>query len=107
MSKVWAKSSNGPDWVDIESLMRAIGVLHSGNVNVRLLPDGIGSSGGMKVSAAIRFDVLPGSSVPPVVFVEDVFPSANCATIEGCVFGLLYRLDFAISQVYKNEKLWN
>lgn len=102
----WAKSTNGPDWTDICTLMRAIGALHSGVVSVQCSPDGIGSDTGLVLRAVIRLDVLPGSSLPKKVDVQEVWPNRESATVEGAVFRLLYTLDFEISKVYKNEALW-
>jgi len=102
----WEKSTNGPDWIDVEMLMRAIGGLHSGHVAVIVSPDGIGSSGGVDVAASMLFDVLPGSSLPASVAVHKRWPCATHATLAAHAFSLLHELDFEISKVYKNESIW-
>ena len=102
----WEKSTNGPDWIDVEMLMRAIGGLHSGHVAVIISPDGIGSSGGVDVAASMLFDVLPGSSLPASVAVHKSWPCATHKTLASHAFSLLHDLDFEISKVYKNESLW-
>jgi hypothetical protein len=100
------KPSNGPDLTDVETLMRAIGSLHTGTVGVVFSPRGIGSSGGVEVSCAMNFDVLPGSALPPVVMVTSQWPCADGHDFWSHVFDGLYKLDFEISKVYKNEDLW-
>ena len=105
--RLWAKSTNGPDWTDIEMMLRAMGALHSGSAGLTLLPDGIGSSGGLSVAASMMFDVLPGSSIPPCVSVVKRWPCAQHATLEGHCFALLHELDFKISQVYEQKELWS
>lgn len=102
----WEKSTNGPDWTDVEMLMRAIEGLHSAHVAIVLSPDGIGSSGGIDVGASCLFDVLPGSSLPESVVVHKVWPCSMHATLAGHVFATLHELDYAISKVYSNESLW-
>ena len=102
----WEKSTNGPDWIDVEMLMRAIGGLHSGHVAVIVSPDGIGSSGGVDVAASMLFDVLPGSSLPASVAVHKRWPCDTHKTLAAHAFSLLHELDFEISKVYKNESIW-
>jgi|SRR5215207_4391619 len=100
------KSTIGPDWIDIETMSRAMSALHSGHVGVTILPRGIGASGGLSISCSIMFDVLPGSSLPPVVSTESSWPCNEHLTVESHIFAGLHRLDFEISKVYKNEDLW-
>ncbi len=104
--KGWEKSTNGPDWIDVEMLMRAIGGLHSGHVGLIVSPDGIGSSGGVVVVASMLFDVLPGSSLPEHVAVHKNWPCNTHKTLAAHTFALLHELDYEISKVYKNESLW-
>jgi hypothetical protein len=99
-------SSNGPDWTDVEMLMRAIGTLHSGGVGLTLLPRGTGSTGGISVGASIMFDVLPGSSIPEGLTVTGDWPCADHSTFEGHCFFPLHQLDFEIGETYKQEILW-
>ena len=101
------KSSNGPGWIDVETMMRAMSALHTGHVGLTVLPRGIGSSGGMSTSASIMFDVLPGSSIPPCVSVIKNWPCAAHSTFAGHCFALLHELDFEISKVYSSSTLWD
>jgi len=102
----WEKPTNGPDWIDVESLMRAIGTLHSGHVALIVSPRGTGSSGGVDVAASIILDVLPGSALPASVVVDSPWPCSTSKTLAAHGFKLLHELDFAISKVYQNESLW-
>jgi hypothetical protein len=102
----WEKSTNGPDWIDVEMLMRAIGGLHTGEVAVVVSPAGTGSSGGVDVAASMLFDVLPGSSLPASVVVHKIWPCATHKTLAAHAFALLHDLDYEISKVYKQESLW-
>jgi hypothetical protein len=104
--KVWAKSTNGPDVTDVESLMRAIGGLHSAHVAVTLSPSGIGSTGGVKLLLTASFDVLPGSSVARMIQAESEWPCAEGHDIWAHIFEGLYQLDFQIGEAYQNEALW-
>jgi hypothetical protein len=100
------KSSNGPDWTDVEMMMRAIGSLHTGQVGVTILPQGIGGSGGLSVAASIMFDVLPGSAISGCVSSIGLWPCSAHKSLDAHCFALLHELDFKIGQTYQNGKLW-
>lgn len=102
----WEKSTAGPDWIDVMSLMSAIGALHSGHVEVKEYVVGTGLATTVMVQAAIFLDVLPGSALPSVVKAEAEFPCDKHDTFAAHVFSLLYDLDYRISQVYQQESLW-
>jgi hypothetical protein len=104
--KPWAKSSSGPDEIDVETMMRALGALHSGHVGLMFSPLGTGSIGGVLVTAVMTFDVLPGSSLPAAVTAEGKYPCSECKTFWGHVFSVLHGLDYQIGRVYQNETLW-
>lgn len=100
------KHSNGPDWTDVETMMRSIGSLHSGECGLTVLPRGIGAIGGVSVGASIMFHVLPGSRLPPSVSVIKDWPCSSHKDLASHCFALLHELDFAISKVYENKVLW-
>ena len=104
--KGWEEPTTGPDWVDCESLMRAISALHSGHVAVIVSPRGTGATGGVDVAASMIFDVLPGSQLPATVAVNKGWPCSTHKTLAAHAFSLLHALDFEISKVYENESLW-
>jgi hypothetical protein len=102
----WEEPTNGPDWIDVEVMMRALNALHSGKAGLTFLPRGIGSSGGLETGASFMFDVLPGSSIDPCTTVIKNWPCTQHKTLAAHCFALLHELDFAISEMYKNEALW-
>lgn len=104
--KQWAKSANGPDWMDCEMMLRSLSALHSASVGLTLLPRGIGATGGLSVGANCIFDVLPGSALPGCVSVTKDWPCSQHADLASHCFALLHELDYEISKVYKNERLW-
>jgi hypothetical protein len=100
------KSMSGPDWTDVEMMMRAMSALHSGHVGFTVLPHGIGSSGGLSVMCQIAMDVLPGSSIPAQIGTESTWPCNSHASLAAHVYAGLHKLDFEISKVYNQESLW-
>jgi len=102
----WEEPSTGPDWIDVESLMRAIGALHSAHVAVIVSPSGTGFSGGVEVAASAIFERLAGSSLPSNVAVNKAWPCNTHKALAAHAFSLLHELDFEISKVYENAKLW-
>jgi hypothetical protein len=104
--KEWAKSTNGPDWTDLEAMMRAMQALHSGHVALIVSPNGTGFGTGVDIAASMLFERLPGSSLPEGVGCHVGWPNRTSATLEGACYKLLHELDYAISQVYQQESLW-
>lgn len=102
----WEEPTTGPDWTDVEMLMRAIGAIHSAHVAVVVSPSGTGSSGGVDVAASALFELLPGSALPPTVQVGKRWPCTTHRTLAAHAFSLLHELDYEIGKVYKNEALW-
>lgn len=102
----WAKSSNGPDWTDIETMMRALEALHGAHVALIVSPAGTGSTGGVDIAASALFERLPGSSLPEGVACHRQWPHDGNATLDGAAYRLLHELDYAISQVYQQENLF-
>lgn len=100
------KSTNGPDLIDCEAMMRAIGAVHSGHVELRLRPTGTGLGTGVSIQAIMNFDVLPGSSLPAQIVSESDWPCGVCGSFWGHVFNGLYALDFKIGEVYEQSELW-
>lgn len=102
----WENSVNAPDWTDVESLMRAIGGIHEGQVGCLVSPAGIGFNGGLHVVVSAAFDVLPGSSLPAFVDIEAPWPCDKHATLTAHIFSLLYDLDSAIGKAYMQKELF-
>lgn len=102
----WQESATSPDWLDVETMQRAIGTLHSGRVECLVSPLGIGGTGGLQTCVRIVFDRLPGSSLPVEVKVERGWPCNEHAALSAHVYALLYDLDYQISKVYEQRELW-
>lgn len=101
------KYSSGPDEKDVETMMRAMGALHSGVVTLTVSPDGIGSNTGLKMTAMMHFNVLPGSSLPATVVHDSRYPCQNCASFWGHAFNALYGLDALVGKAYEQTELWS
>lgn len=99
-------NSVGPDWTDVEMMLRSLSALHSGRAGFTVLPVGTGATGGLSVACSMMFDVLPGSSLPEIVNTVSDWPCNSHATMAAHVFAGLHALDFEISKVYSNESLW-
>lgn len=102
----WENSTNSPDWVDVQGMMRAIQAVHSGRIEIVVSPLGTGFGSGVDVHCRMLFDVLPGSQVPPVVEVNRPWPCNEHKSMASHVYSLIYELDFQISKVYNQEGLW-
>lgn len=105
-SKQWAVSSNGPDAMDVETFMRAMGALHSGVVTLAFGPVGIGPNGGLLTTAEMAFAVLPGSQLPAVVGATSHWPCNQCKSFMGHLYHLLHGLDVEVQKVYEQSELW-
>jgi hypothetical protein len=100
------KSSIGPDWIDVEMMLRAMSSLHSASVGITVLPRGIGATGGLSVGANCIFAVLPGSALPACVSVTKDWPCTQHADLASHCFALLHDLDYQISKTYNQAALW-
>jgi hypothetical protein len=102
----WEEPTTGPDWMDVEGMMRALQVFHTGTVEVILSPRGIGGSGGLTTTCTMYFDVLPGSSLPQAVHAVGAWPCQDHSTLAAHIYAGLYDLDVNVAGVYKQEELW-
>lgn len=101
----WVKSTNGPDWTDLEAMMRALEGLHGGAVVLSVSTVGIGASGGLAWSAVHSLETLGEHVTHSGVGVDGLWPCTDCATMEGLLYQLLWRLDFAIGANYQQQKI--
>lgn len=106
MSKEWAKSSNGPDWVDIRVFMKELMVLHSCQVYLEVMP-GTTVTGPELRCVLTAVSNAPGSDLR--VCEEAVarsWPNSQAKSMEGTVYGLCVALDNRLlSKWWKQEKL--
>lgn len=103
--KQWAKSGNGPDWVDIEAALRAIDGIHLGKTGVLISPRGTGATGGLHLIISTVWDVLEGSSQLAGVDSDSEWPCPEGCTLEGHILGGIYAHDFAIGAAYQQRFL--
>jgi hypothetical protein len=101
----WAQSTNGPDWTDIEAMMRALESVHTGEVVLTVSTVGIGATGGMALSAHHVLATLGEDATHTGCGVDTLWPNRQHTTLEAAVYELLYRLDFAIGDHYQQEKI--
>jgi hypothetical protein len=104
--KEWREHSNGPDILDVNAMMAAIGTLHSAHVALILSPAGTGSPTSVDLAMSALFDLLPGSSLPGGVAAHATYPSKDGESLMGLAYKLCWQLDEEISKVYKQESLW-
>lgn len=104
--KEWRESANGPDVMDVATMMGAIGSLHSAHVALIVSPGETGSPTPVDLALSALFDVLPGSSLPAGVGVHSSYPNKQGTSFWGEVYRLCWMLDEEISKVYKQESLW-
>jgi len=104
--KEWRESSDGPDIMDVMTMIGALEALHSAHVALIVSPHGTGSGIGADINLNAIFEVLPGSSLPAGVGVGIEYPGKYGESFWGMVYSLCWKLDEEISKVYKNESLW-
>lgn len=100
------KSTTGPDEIDVLAMMTAMQALHSGRVEFVVSLGGPGFSITANTELRMRFDVLPGSALPPEVVVSKPWPCPDHRTLLAHLYAGLYELDYQISRVYRQETLW-
>lgn len=105
MTKRWAKSTNGPDEIDVMAMMKAIAAVHDGRVELRVRSEGTGFTPSVVTTWKASFDVLAGSRLPVEVVVENPYPCADHPTLMAHLYDGLYRLDAAIQRAYENLPL--
>lgn len=104
--KKWRESTNGPDCLDVMTILQAIGTLHSGHVALIVSPAGDGSPTSVDIAASILLDVLPGSALPAAIGSHASWPNKSGSSFWGECYKLAWVLDEEISRVYKQESLW-
>lgn len=103
--KGWEKSTNGPDWMDVESALRAIDGIHSGVTTVTISTLGTGSSGGLQLEIITRWPNVPGAEGVSEVSSKSSWPCSECSTLVGHLMGGIYRHDFNIGEAYVQKRL--
>jgi len=101
MGKSWRRI----DGIDIAAMLIAIQTVHAGRVELSVLPDGLGFGPSVMVKLTATFDVVPGSSLPTTVVVENAWPCKEHDDLLAHMYDGLYRLDAAIQTAYEQAKL--
>lgn len=96
---------SGPDWIDVEALLRAIDALHGGKTGLLISAEGIGGGTGLRTEVYTVLELLPGSDQVVEVKTESVWPCGSGATLVNHIFQGLYRHDYEVCQAYRQEKL--
>lgn len=97
--------TNGPDLIDVETMMRAIEALHGGAVKLAISPAGIGPSGGMAVVLSYSTAALGVAGLSEDLVVTNRWPCPIHKDMWACIFEGLYRLDAAIGRNYTQRTL--
>jgi len=92
---------SGPDWIDLEALMRAIDSMHGGKTGLLISAEGIGGGTGLRVEIYTVFDALPGSVQLGEVKSVSVWPCGSDHGLVDHVFQGLYKHDREIGQQYR------
>jgi len=85
--------------MDVEMALRAVAELYSGTTMVTILPEGNGSSGGMKVAITTSWTVLPGSLLPDTVVTARLSKAYDGVSLPAFVLGGIYEHENAVERV--------
>jgi hypothetical protein len=96
---LWAKSSSGPDWVDIEATMRAVGKLHAGVVSLTILPCGTGATGGFRIVTTYAESIDAVQGPDDITCLETEWPCREGCTFAGHCYAQLIALDFQLEMM--------
>lgn len=100
-----ASYSNGPDVMDLEVAMRAVGALHSGEVKVTITPHTGSVSGGLHIDLCMSLTVLPGSSLPKEVHAWSEWPCPGCKDFVQHLYAGVVALDWEMEKAYNQLPL--
>jgi hypothetical protein len=99
------KLTSGPDWMDIEIMMRAIDGIHNGRTHLVISAAGAGATGGLQLEWRTTFDALPGGRQFKEVVSKSEYPCKQCANLTAHLFGGLYHHDANIGRAYEQAQL--
>lgn len=100
-AKRWDASSNGPDWMDVFMMMKAIEAMHGVVVTVGLAASLHDGAGGFSTIAAMQVDREASVLGSPIVALSAEYPCGTHRDLVHCVFAGLYQLDEELGR-----KLW-
>jgi hypothetical protein len=102
-----ARSTNGPDWVDVCLFLLALDSMHGCKTVVTISTLGLLASETASVAILSVWDTLPGSQEPLMVATERKLISKELQDLPALVYNGLYAHDHSISQAYQQGKLTN
>jgi hypothetical protein len=106
VSKMWRRSSNGPDWTDIRVMMKELMVLHQCQCYLEMFPGGAREGPSMRIVATFVSNA-PGSDLKSCEeAVSSEWPNNRGLGMESEVFGLLHRADNVLSQKWWKQEVF-
>ena len=99
------KFTNGPDWTDVATMMNALCTLHECVIDCGVTAGSQGHNGSLDIRLIASFTLLPNSGQVRTVVVDLTWPNKQNLEVAATVFKGLYKLDFAISEVYMQRFL--
>jgi len=106
-TKQWAVGGEKPDWMDVLASLRAVDAIHLGRTMVTFSAQGIGSSGGARITISTHWEVLVGSRERDVVTTEKLWTGHLDGELPAFVLGGIYAHDFAIGEAYQQRGFIN
>jgi hypothetical protein len=97
------KSSNGPDWTDVATMMSALSSLHECAVGCLITAATQGHNGIVQIDLIASFNPLPGSAGLAEVRCTSQWPNNDGRDFAAWVYGGLYHLDFKIGEAYQQR----
>lgn len=93
MGKQWLKSSSGPDWTDIRSMIVELGILHKCSCYLEIMPSTTKFGPQVRIICTAVSNT-PGSDLKACEeSVAMSWPNVSNATFEGTVYSALIGLD--------------
>jgi len=99
-------SMNGPDWMDVSSLLSAIDTLHGATTWIDMSHAGTTHDTSLRVVVVSVLPVYSGPARVRRVVSALVWPNVDSAELVSAIYKLLFEHDYRISrEVYKQERL--
>jgi hypothetical protein len=105
--KQWAASTNGPDWIDVTTLMTAIGGIHECHVELTVITTTQGHNGLLAFTLEAWIDTVEAHQTKVLASVPGVWPNERHRDFAHAVFEGLYKLDAQIGKEYTQKTLLN
>jgi hypothetical protein len=103
--KQWVVSSNGPDWIDVTTLMTAIGGIHECHVELTVITTTQGHNGLLAFTLEAWIDTVEAHQTKVLASVAGAWPNEKHKDFAHAVFEGLYRLDAEVGKGYAQKTL--